>query len=420
VSRAAGAGAAARPAGELAWVAEVLWGPTPWLQPVLGNGGPPGFRPLAAWAVLPGPGRPRLLVPLASRRAAAAALRQYNDAMPLRARLAKALVGAGLRSGAPQRLLAARGSVLRVGPAGGAGPGGEALLPDYVAAALGRDDLAAAVLLGPVRPNRKPVVQLIAPGGRPVAYMKLGWNELTRRLVRREAAVLTRLAAARPRAFQAPELLHQGRWRELDVTICSALPHGLLRRGRRGALPPLEATREVAALGGVARAALGDSAYWADLSARLDALGDPAAGVLGALGGRAGARLGFGSWPGDWGPWNLRARGDRLLVWDWERSADGVPLGFDVLHFCFQTALQRRGMPVEAAATAALRRAGAPLRELGQDAGAGELVLALYLAERLCRAAEAQASAITGRPDAVGAALLATLERRLGGGAPRG
>jgi hypothetical protein len=42
-----------------------------------------------------------------------------------------------------------------------------------------------------------------------------------------------------------------------------------------------------------------------------------------------------------------------------------------------------------------------------------ELLCDLYLLERLCRAAEAEASAVTGRPDSVGAALLGVLEHRL-------
>ena len=42
-----------------------------------------------------------------------------------------------------------------------------------------------------------------------------------------------------------------------------------------------------------------------------------------------------------------------------------------------------------------------------------ELLCDLYLLERLCRAAEAEVSAVTGRPDTVGAALLGVLGGRL-------
>jgi hypothetical protein len=416
---------------ELAWLAEVLWGPTPGVELVVGGQVPGGVPASQRWGALPDLSRPRVLVPLASRRAAAEAVRQYSDGMTQRARLAKAAVGLALASGALPWWLRRRGLVAAAGPAEGS------LLGDHVPAALGRSDLAAAIVLGPVRPNRKPVVQLIGRDGRPVGYMKVGWNDLTRRLVRAEADTLRRLAAAGPRGFTAPDLLHQGRWEGLDVTISSALPHRLWRRGRRYALPPVAVSREIAALGGVEETALGESGWWAGLRARLapvhqamaegpapapdgqaDGLGGPedaAAldGTLARLEGQASTRLAFGSWHGDWGPWNLRSTPGRLLVWDWERSADGVPLGFDLLHFGFQTALQGLGQPPATAAATARDRAAPHLAELGQRPGVAELLCDLYLLERLCRAAEAEVSTVTGRPEKVGAALLGVLGSRL-------
>jgi hypothetical protein len=412
--------------GELEWLAEVLWGPTPGVELVVGLV-PPGFRRLHGWGVLPDLRRPRVLVPLASRRAAAASVRQYSDGMTQRARLAKAAVAAGLRSGALQWLLRRRRLVVHAGmldPLHGGPSAGAAettLLGDYLAEALGRRDLAAAIVLGSVRPNRKPVVQLLAPDGAPVGYMKVGWNDLTRRLVRNEAEALRRLAERPPRTFTAPSLLHQGTWRELDVTISSALPHRLWRRGRRYATPPLAVSREIAALGGIQTATLGGSAWWAGLRRRLApveaaATGpatDALAGTLERLQDKADTQLAFATWHGDWGPWNLRATPDRLLVWDWERSGDGVPLGFDLLHFGYQTALQGLRQPPAEAAARSLRRTAPLLAGLGQREEVGELLLTLYLLERVCRAAEAEVSAVTGRPDAAGAGLLDLLGQRL-------
>ncbi|HEV2873274.1 MAG TPA: hypothetical protein VG409_17870, partial [Actinomycetota bacterium] len=62
---------------ELAWLAEVLWGPTPGVQVLVGGTVPPGVPAAQRWGVLPDLGRPRVLVPLASGRAAAEAVRQY-------------------------------------------------------------------------------------------------------------------------------------------------------------------------------------------------------------------------------------------------------------------------------------------------------------------------------------------------------
>jgi hypothetical protein len=418
--------------GELEWLAEVLWGPTPGVELAVGLV-PSGFRRLDGWVVLPDLRHPRVLVPLASRRAAAASVRQYSDGMTRRARLAKAAVGTALRSGALQWLLRRRRQVVHAGmldplhggpPAGGAG---ETLLGDYLAEALGRRDLAAAIVLGPVRPNRKPVVQLLAPDGHPVGYMKVGWNDLTRRLVRNEARALRRLAERQPRTFTVPSLLHEGTWQGLDVTVSSALPHRLWRRGRRYATPPLAVSREIAALGGVQTATLGASPWWEDLRRRLDpvraaatgAAADALAGTLERLQQQADTPLAFASWHGDWGPWNLRATADRLLVWDWERSGDGVPLGFDLLHFGYQTAFQGLRQPPAEAAARSLRRTAPLLAELGQREEVGELLLTLYLLERVCRAAEAEPSAVTGRPDAAGAGLLDVLGQRLERGAGR-
>ena len=402
---------------ELEWLAEVLWGPTPDVEVVVGGRVPAGVPATQRWGALPDLRRPRVLVPLASGRAAAEAVRQYSDGMTQRARLAKAAVGLALASGALPWWLRRRGQVVAA-----AGPAAGTLLGDHVPAALGRSDLAAAIVLGPVRPNRKPVVQLLGRDGQPVGYMKVGWNDLTRRLVRAEAGTLRRLAGAGPRGFTAPDLLHQGEWEGLDITVSSALPHRLWRRGRRYALPPVAVSREIAALGGVGEELLGESPWWARLLDRLApvrrSLADPAVldGTLERLAAHGSTRLAFGTWHGDWGPWNLRSTPGRLLVWDWERSADGVPLGFDLLHFGYQTALQGRGQPPATAAATARDRAAPQLASLGQRPGAEELLCDLYLLERLCRAAEAEVSAVTGRPDSVGAALLGVLGRRLGTG----
>jgi hypothetical protein len=409
---------------ELDWLREVLWGPTPDVEVLVGREAPAGFRSLAEWAILPDRRHPKILVPLVSRRTAAAAVGQYSDGMTHRARLAKAAVGLGLRSGAVQWALRRRGSVLRAGASAAplAAVASRTLLHDYLAEALGRRDLAAAIVLGRVRLNRKPVLQLVDAGGRPVGYMKVGWNDLTRRLVRNEAATLARLAEVGPRTFTAPRLLHRGRWQGLDVTVSAALPHGLWRRGRRYRLPPLEASREIAGLGGVEWAPLGRSGWWRGLRGRLapvqaQAAGRPAdllAAVLETVEGRAGgSRLAFGSWHGDWGPWNMRATPGRLLVWDWERSGDGVPVGLDLFHFGYLTAAQGLRQPPAKAAATSLAQAAPLLGDLGQQPDAAELLLVLYLLELFGRAAEAEPSAVTGRTDTLGANLLAVLGQRL-------
>ncbi len=41
----------------------------------------------------------------------------------------------------------------------------------------------------------------------------------------------------------------------------------------------------------------------------------------------------FGCWHGDWMVWNMAGLDGDVLLWDWERFAGPVPLGWDALHF---------------------------------------------------------------------------------------
>ena len=101
---------------ELAWLAEVLWGPTPGSSCWWAARCPAGSRPPSGG----GPARPA-----AAAGAGAAGLepgrrrgvRQYSDGMTQRAPLAKAAVGLALRSGALPCWLRRRGLVVAAGVA---------------------------------------------------------------------------------------------------------------------------------------------------------------------------------------------------------------------------------------------------------------------------------------------------------------
>ena len=68
--------------------------------------------------------------------------------------------------------------------------------------------------------------------------------------------------------------------------------------------------------------------------------------------------------------------------------------------------------PAEAA-EASLEAAAPLLAGLEQPPEAADLLLVLYLLELFWRASEAELSAVTGRPDSLGAGLLDVLDRRL-------
>jgi len=290
---------------------------------------PEGDRFVAEYLVVPGARRPRLLVPAGDRRVAAAAVRRYAEPQSRLARLKRDAVVAALRTGFSALLLRDR---LRVAAAD--------TIDEYLRGALDTE-VRLSVHIGPARANRKPVLQLLTADGQTIAFAKLGTTALTRRLIKAETTALIALGHARLQSIAVPAVMHAGQWRGHEVLVQSALP---VWQPRTPLTEPrlAAAMREVALCCGTRRAALADSGYWNQLSARLDAIAAHTEGAaLVAAGQRILARaarqeLVLGSWHGDWSPWNMASIADRLLVWDWERFSPGVPLGFDALHYALQ------------------------------------------------------------------------------------
>lgn len=274
--------------------------------------------------------RPRILVPAADRRVAAAAVARYAEPQSRLARLKRDAVVAALRTGAASALLRDRVTA----------PGGSDTIETHLRDALGTD-IRLGVHIGPARANRKPVLQVLTPAGETVAFVKLGVNELTRTLVKAEAAALVTLSGTRIAGVAVPKVLHSGQWRGHEVLVQAALPvwepRATADRERCAA-----AMHEVAVACGISSGTLAGSGYWARLLARLDEVADHPDGfqlrrAASRLGTAAGdVRLTFGAWHGDWAPWNMRPLADRILVWDWERFTIGVPLGFDAVHHDLQ------------------------------------------------------------------------------------
>ena len=197
-------------------------------------------------------------------------------------------------------------------------------------------DVMVAVYMGPRRAVEKPVLQVLSPRGRTVAFAKLGTNDLTRALIRTEVATLERLAATQHVVLDMPRILHAGSWQGHELIVQGAVLGG----DSKPPTVPLvgEAIREVAAVGGVALHEWASSPYRVELRERVRALADsphqpPLEEALTALDDLAGgAAMRLGATHGDWAPWNMTQRGDRLTVWDWEHWRSGVPVGFDAVH----------------------------------------------------------------------------------------
>ncbi|MEU4218605.1 hypothetical protein [Actinoplanes sp. NPDC026623] len=355
----------------LGWVTRAIFG-DPGIRVAVGDDPAATVR----YAVIPSLDNARFLLPLASRRVTAASLLAYNALRPPKVRAGRAAVGALARIGA---LGLTRAPIISVYAAT---PG--LLLAGFLAGELGEPELHAAIGIRPPDPHHKPTLQLFDDRGHPRGYAKIGWNDGTRAMVRAEAATLAKLPVGGGYP-PAPRLMLHTRWNDREIAVIEPMPRNV-RRIRRPDSPRLAEMLAVARRGGPpaeARGVAGLIATWRERAAgadpRIHAAIDRLDGDL---------TLEFGDWHGDWVPWNMARHRRGLLVWDWENSAPGVPVGFDLAHQAFQTTLSTRGRPAAECATAvdeALRRHGAAL---GLDAARQRFVADAYLVELWLRTYE--------------------------------
>jgi hypothetical protein len=400
------------PSADLEWVAGILAAPP--AQATVGrHGSSSAAAAYETFGVFPTAARPRLLVPLVSKRAAAASLRGASHAREPQIRLARALLRIGLRAGVAQHLLRDRLSISLPKEEQTNELPADVLLTEHLAEVFGRRDIAVAVHLGPDRPNRKPLVQVLSPDGHVLGYVKIGWNTLTRRLVRNEAHVLGDLEGRMSSlaAFEVPRILLSEDWRELEILVLSPLPGRPFRMTRLHIETTATAMDEISRLFAGDERRLAESDYWLTESARVRAAAN--GGRLAQLASLVEERYGeevlsFGSWHGDWAPWNMAWRGGKLAIWDWERSGHPVPVGLDAAHFDFQVALaasRDRSIP-------ALRQTLAAhtpmLSILALPPKRDRLLLSLHLLEMALRWEEGRRAGMSP-PDSMYAPALAAL-----------
>jgi hypothetical protein len=350
--------------------------------------------------VLPSADRPRLLVPERPRRAAAvlsAALRE-NDSRG--ARLRNRMLWFGFATGTA-----------------GAGPGDWAHvatggIETHLANRLG-EPVVVAVHLGPPRANRKPVLAVARPDGSLLGFAKLGIDPLSDNLVRNECAALTRLTEATLPTVAVPHLLEAGNYEGHPLLVQSVLPVS----GSRAADPATlaRAQVEVARGFGVTTSHLTDASYLHTLRSRAEAVSSQAARLTSLVdrlrADHADAVVSFGCWHGDWRSVNVATGEGRTWVWDWERFAEDVPLGFDALHQWLATA-NRAGREPAQLPGALTASSAVLLAPFGVDRADAALVCRLYLLELAVRYLaddQAGAGARLGRVDAW---LLPFLEER--------
>jgi hypothetical protein len=410
---------------ELDWVLSALWGGCEEVEVSRPARPSPSRRAVESFGVLPNARHPRLLVPLGSSRAAARAVRDHaTHRLALRA--VKPLLAASVRLGLGHRLIRDRLSVsIPEGTVAEALPG--LLIKEHLQKVLGRDALEMAVKFDAPRPHRKPTLQILGTDGEVLAYVKVGWNALTRQLVQTEAKALEGLMGLpSPPSFEVPRVIHADRWRSLHLLVIA--PLATTPRERGASLlrtPPIGATRELAQLGATRRGALERSYWWAQVRRRL-ARAEAALGTRSALSDAARrleqrygeSELSFGFWHGDWVPANMCAAKGRLSVWDWERSGPLAPVGLDAIHFEYQAALSIEGLSPTNAAERLLDGSSSSLTDIGVSETLRPALLSLHLMEMALRFEEARAAGVDTVDRKYPAPLEAMLSRPSGAARP--
>lgn len=353
---------------------------------------PSSHAPVEEYLVLPSLAQPRYLVPASAPRAVASAFTGHLATAKTSSRALGVMVASGARLGMLGRVARSR---LRVGI--------DRRIPahryaDWLILSRVAQDLEVpdAVGIVPVRrqmPNSKPTARVFTRDGLALGYLKLGWSEVTDQLVENETQTLASLDG-RVGPVSTPAIATSGGWSGHRFHVARSLPPGI--RPWSGEPGHPTAIRAVASSGWVRSVPLAGSEYAQDTVERLEVA--RAAGVseadallewLRRLCARPGSdvALQMGRWHGDWIPWNLGRVSDTTVAWDWEYSAPSAPLGFDLVHWHFQSRLAKSDGTLSAAAEAAWQNA-AQLDRVGVPAEHHRIVVAAYLIEILTRAAQ--------------------------------
>jgi hypothetical protein len=279
--------------------------------------------PSERYLVLPSLTDPRLVVPTRPRRSADRILRALRDRSSIRARAKTVAMSVAGRLNSRTHYLPSPSLFDAVAESLGGTPG----------------DFSIGVHLGPPRANRKPVLAVTDAAGTLVAFAKCGVDALTDQLVGHEAEVLADLAARKARGALAhvvvPELMARGLHAGHEYVVQTPIPTTPRTRDPEVVTA---AQTEVAALG---RGPFAQSdrlaAIRRDWMVRAESDDDAVVSAFARLATTwcdeaEESGLQWGSWHGDWRATNMATTPAGCSVWDWERFAEGVPLGYDALH----------------------------------------------------------------------------------------
>jgi hypothetical protein len=389
--------------------------PLDWLSPILWPDGEttltPCGRSRSGWLASPSASEPTILIPDDAPAAARRAVRRYHDGFdPVRRARSLAAEAAMTFPRLTRPLL--RGA--RVAPI--ATPDADRGVIDWLGELLDVPDLLVAIGLSIPKSNRKPVLQLLDRHGRCLGWAKIGWNGWTDALVTNEARWLERPTSD---PLVVPELLHEVELCGRKVVVTSSLAAPRLPRRRPDALPPPGVFQAVAHRGTRDVAPIVESPWWHSVEAVLPAATERERHLVErTIEGCRGLRFEIGAWHGDLTPWNLMTMGRRVQLIDWELAADGVPVGFDLLHFHTQVGAEMKGHHAAAAIDRSARLGPQGLAAIGVAARNRQAVWRLYLVELVRRMVALRADGFPSGRLTSGPAALDRLERMIGGPGP--
>lgn len=281
--------------------------------------------PAGDWLILPAMSRPWLLLPAWSPTAARALLRDDHGQRSPRMIQALAVLQ---RQRMLARLPLAR---LRVRTPEDA---------DSIETELTRifgTESELVVRLGRRRWNRSVILRPLDYEGNTRGFVKAASGRIGVTALRKERENLRRVADLAPRLVEWPEVLHHGPWRDQELLALSPLL-GDEDAGRR-ARAPSAAMRAFALAADEGPQPLASTGLSHRLAAGAHRLSESAqrgqlmTGIDVTLSRLGQVKVPVGCWHGDWVPWNMTSHGGRVLLWDWEHFDDGVPVGFDGIHY---------------------------------------------------------------------------------------
>ncbi|MGI9157982.1 MAG: hypothetical protein ACR2FG_15350 [Marmoricola sp.] len=363
------------------------------LEAVGPEASPSDYLHVSSYAVLPNLPAARQLLPMDSRRAAGSSFRVRfaGQRRPIKA-VSYGLLARSLTAGAARVLPLDRVEVLQLrGLPREELP--QLLLADYLSEVLGTRVLLGAAA-GARDAHQTVSMHALTGDGEPVGFVKVAWNDLTRRLLRDESRTLQQLATS-PRLLlvRPPHVRHHATWGEFELLVTDPLPIRRRRRSSSGR-PEVAAALEIARSGRTQRVPIFESTYWQRTLHRVNTLRPHVEPRARETLDRAVFRFGttdhqtvtdFGPWHGDCLPWNYSMQDGQLLAWDWEYASDAAPVGFDILHFYFGTSFFRDHRDGGSALRAA-EQSGIPvLTSIGLDHPTARLHAGMYLLEMLLR-----------------------------------